>query len=142
MIEMYSIYTKEDWTEKLKEMSKNNTWREQIGIDNDGREIEYVKDEAAVERIAAFGSVATCYNNEIVDSVVCEMLDKMAEEIAEWILSKLPTLKISFSAHDTVGYEVNREEIRTEKNNVRVTLRKTSTVTPEIGFFISSVIPV
>ena len=139
---MYSIYNKEDWTEKMRDMSKNNTWREQVGIDNNGREIEYVKDEATVERIAALGSVTTCYNNEIVDSVVCEMLDKMAEEIAEWILSKLPTLKIKFNAHDIVGYEVNREGIRTEKNAVQVTLRKTLTVTPEIGFFISSVMPV
>ena len=142
MTEMYSIYTKEDWTEKLKDMSKNNTWREQIGIDNNGREIEYVKDEDAVKRIAAFGSVSTCYNDYIVDSAVCEMLDKMAEEIAEWILSKLPTLKIKFNDHDAIGYEVNREAVRSEKNSIQVTLRKTSTVNPEIGFFISSVIPV
>ena len=142
MIEMYSVYTREDWTEKLKDMSRNNTWRELIGIDNNGREIEYVKNENTVKRIAAFGSVSTCYNDGVVDSVVCEMLDKMAEEIAEWVLSELSTLKIKFNAHDAVGYEVNKEGVREEKSSAQVTLRKTSTVTPEIGFFISSVIPV
>ena len=142
MTEMYSIYNKEDWTEKMRDMSKNNTWREQVGIDNNGREIEYVKDEATVERIASLGSVSTCYSNEIIDYVVCEMLDKMAEEIAEWILSKLPTLKMKFNAHDVIGYEVNREEERSEKSSVQVTLRKTSTINPEIGFFVSSILPI
>lgn len=142
MLEMYSIYTKEDWIEKIKNMAKDNTWREQIGINNRGEKIEYVKNENAVKRIAAFGTVATCYSDEIVDAAVCEVLEEKAEEIVEWILSDKPVMKLSYNADEAIGYEINKEGIKTVKNTVQVTLRKTSTTTPEIGFFISSVIPV
>ena len=137
----WTIMNKDEIAAKLRLIASGDEWLPAFCVNSDGHRVLYARTDEEVARAADVGVGLSVYTEDVAREAVQTVFLSHSDMIAEWILSKKPSIRLRVTFPNNVGYILKDDKSRIESNVVQVSIHREVGYNTKYGFFVSTVLP-